>query len=60
VFYIWYILEWLLKVPFALFGYKPYKSISFEQEAYQNQRNFDYRTTRKKFCWLKNLFKLIK
>ena len=60
IFYLWYILEWLLKVPFALFGYKPYMSISFEQEAYENQKNTSYRATRKKFNWLKNIFKLIK
>ena len=60
IFYILYVLEWLLKLPSALFGYKPYRSISFEQEAYDNQKNLNYRQNRKRFSWLKNLFKLVK
>jgi len=60
IFYIWYLLEWLLKVPSALFGYRPYYSISFEQEAIANDKNPDYPSNRKRFCWIKNVFKLVK
>lgn len=60
IFYIWYILEWILKLPSALFGYRPYYSISFEQEAYINQNNNDYLKNRKSFAWLKYIFKLKK
>ena len=60
IFYTWYLLEWLIKLPTALFGYNPYYSISFEQESYANQSNLDYLKTRKKFNWLKYVFKLVK
>ena len=60
LFYIFYVLEWLLKVPSALFGYRPYYSISFEQEAYRNQKNADYLEERKHFAWLKYIFNLKK
>lgn len=60
IFYIWYLLEWLLKLPAGLFGYKVYKSISFEQEAYENQTDMNYRQNRKRFSWIKNVFKLVK
>lgn len=59
-FYVWYILEWILKLPSALFGYRPYYSISFEQEAYRNQKNTNYLKERKHFAWLKYVFNLKK
>jgi hypothetical protein len=33
IFYIWYVIEFLIKIPFC--GKKAYLSISFEQEAYK-------------------------
>lgn len=60
VFYLWYLVEWILKLPFTLFGYDAYRSISFEQEAYNYQYNLDYIKTRKKFNWLQYVFKLVK
>ena len=60
IFYIWYFLEWLFKLPWFLFGYKPYKNISFEREAYNNDVNYNYLYTRRKFAWLKYIFKMIK
>lgn len=60
LFYIFYVLEWLLKVPSALFGYRPYYSISFEKEAYRNQKNAGYLEERKHFAWLKYIFNLKK
>ena len=60
IFYIWYVLEWLLKLPSALFGYRPYYSISFEQAAYRNQSNNNYLKERKHFDWMKYIFKLKK
>ena len=60
VFYLWYVLEWIFKLPTCLFGYDAYRSISFEQESYDNQDDLDYPKTRKRFAWLKNIFKLKK
>lgn len=51
-FYLLYFLEWLCRL-----GYAPmtaYRGISFEREAYENQYNYDYLKTRKRFAqWRK-------
>lgn len=60
IFYLWYLLEWIIKLPSALFGYDPYMSVSFEQEAYNNEKDLEYLNHRKKFSWLQYLFKLVK
>ena len=60
IFYIWYLLEWLFKLPSFLFGYKPYRSISFEQEAISNDEDYEYLSKRKRFNWIRNTFKLVK
>ena len=60
IFYIWYLLEWIFKLPSALLGYAPYRSISFEQEAFTNEYNYEYLKTRKRFSWIKYLFKYVK
>lgn len=53
-FYLWYVTEWLIK----LFGKgNAYKNISFEREAYANQDNLNYLKTRKRYSWVKRLFK---
>ena len=63
VFYIIYFIEWLIKLLLSAgtFGkIKAYKSISFEQEAYNNQSNYTYQDTRKRYEWIKYIFKVIK
>lgn len=63
IFYMVYFIEWLIKLTisgFTLCKVKAYRSISFEQEAYQNEKDLKYRDNRKRFCWLKNMFKLVK
>lgn len=68
-FYIWYLIEWLIKIPFSWFykktknGYKiskiAYRSISFEQEAFYNQYDYEYiENKRKRYNWLKRVFKM--
>ena len=46
IFYVWYTLEFLVK----LFIYKnwqtAYKNLSFEREAYQNEKDLDYLKSR--------------
>lgn len=54
-FYILYLLEWLIKLCF--YGKKAYENISFEREAYRNEKNFDYIKNRKRYCWVKEMFK---
>ena len=63
IFYIWYFIEWLIKLIISGFTFgkvKAYKSISFEQCAYHNDQNLGYLTYRKRFHWLKYVFKLVR
>jgi hypothetical protein len=52
-FYIWYLLEWVLKM--FSYGGTAYYTISFEREAYTNQENKNYLITRKHYSWWKYL-----
>ena len=47
-FYIFYIIEWLVRLPMR--G-NAYRNISFEREAYANQRNLDYLKSRPLYAW---------
>ena len=53
-FYLWYVTEWLVKL---LFKGNAYRNISFEREAYDNQYNLNYLKERKRYNWIKRLFK---
>ena len=62
LFYMVYFIEWLIKLiitGFTLGRVKAYKSISFEQEAYNNQYDLLYLENRKSFSWTKHIFKLV-
>lgn len=53
-FYIWYVFDFIrhyIKVKDTKIAYK---QIVFEREAYQNEYNLDYLTTRKFFSFLRN------
>jgi len=54
-FYVWYVLEWLFKLPF--YGAKAYEAISFEREAYGNDSNMDYLNKRVRYNWIKRIFR---
>ena len=47
-FYFLYLLEWVLN------GFC-YDCISFEKEAYDNEKNFKYLSSRRKYSWVKYL-----
>lgn len=64
-FYILYFIEWLIKIPFSWFMKKPrgvtnwaYKSISFEQEAFYNSKDYTYLDNRKHYNWFNFIFKM--
>lgn len=62
IFYIFYFLEWLIKCICSLFTLgkiKSYRSISFEQEAYDNEQDYNYPNKRKRFAWTKYIFNLV-
>ena len=52
-FYIWYFIEWLLRLPFG----NAYYNISFEREAYTNEKNIKYLQTRKHYSFFFFFFK---
>ena len=52
-FYIFYLIEFLIKLPF--YGAKAYENISFEREAYGNDKDLNYLKTRKRYNWIKKL-----
>lgn len=51
-FYIFYMIEWLVRLPMR--G-NAYRNISFEREAYANQRNLDYLKSRPLYAWRRYL-----
>lgn len=57
-FYLWYGVEYLVRMVQYKFDRRmAYYYISFEQEAYANERNEDYKRRRKPFSWVKYLRK---
>lgn len=55
--FLWlYLIEWLIKIPIEGSSRKAYRSISFEREAYQNEKDLTYIAKRKHFIWLKYIF----
>ena len=50
VYFWWYLIEWLLR---SMFGTgNAYRNISFEREAYANERDLNYLYDRTLFAWL--------
>lgn len=55
-FYIWYVIEYLIRRLQYPTWYKAYQNISFEREAYKHERNLEYLKTRKWYSWFKYLW----
>ncbi|SDM64920.1 hypothetical protein [Kriegella aquimaris] len=56
-FYVFYIIEWILKSIFYMDRYKGYQNVSFEREAYDNEKNLDYLNERNMFSFIKYLWR---
>ena len=54
-FFLWYLIEWLIKLP--IYGKKAYSNVSFEREAYGNQYKKDYLDKRKHYAWFRYIRK---
>ena len=52
-FYLWYLIEWMIKWIKYGDSFKAYKNISFEREAYRNEYNLNYIPNRRRFSFLK-------
>lgn len=53
-FYIWYLIEWLVRSIIYWDTSKAYGNICFEKEAYNNQDNLEYLNNRKFFAFLRS------
>jgi len=54
-FFLLYVMEWVVRVIQTRSFVRGYLSISFEREAYDNQRNLDYCKNRPFYAWRKYL-----
>lgn len=54
-FYVFYILEWFLK--FFVYGTKAYKNLSYEREANKFEDDLTYLDRRKRYAFVKYIFK---
>ncbi len=52
-FYLFYLIEWFIKLIYYRNFMKAYRSISFEREAYTFQRDLQYLKKRRIFAWRK-------
>lgn len=50
-FYVWYFIEWLIEL--FHYGTHAYHTNTFEREAYENDKDLTYLSTRKRFAWWK-------
>lgn len=55
VYYLWYGIEYLLRLAIYRSGKDAYYNVSFEQEAYINQRDSGYLKSRKRYAWTRYL-----
>ena len=51
-FYLWYVVEWIIRL---FMKGNAYRNISFEREAYSNEKDLRYLDNRKRFAWIKHL-----
>ncbi|GGD54388.1 hypothetical protein GCM10011361_21280 [Muriicola marianensis] len=56
-FYLWYLLEWLIKTIRYLSPYTAYRNLSFEREAYRYESDPTYLQRRKRFSFTHYLWK---
>ena len=54
-FYLWYVIEWLVRLVQYRNARMAYRNISFEREAYMNQGNMGYLQGRGRYAWWKYL-----
>lgn len=53
-FYLWYGIEWIVRLIQYKDSYEAYRNISFEREAYENENEYDdeYLDVRKPYEWI--------
>ena len=56
-FYIWYLLEWMLRSILYMDTYKAYQNISFEREAYAHEKDLGLIERRKPYNFINYIFR---
>lgn len=54
-FFLWYGIEWLVRLIRLRDSHRAYRAISFEAEAYANEADTDYLSRRRPYAWLRYL-----
>lgn len=54
-FYMWYAVEWLVRLIRFRDTHSAYRNVSFEREAYANQSDLEYLQHRRPWTWLRHL-----
>jgi hypothetical protein len=54
-FFVFYFIEWLVKL--FIYGFKSYRNLSFEREAYKFEGDMTYLSNRKRYAFLKYVIK---
>lgn len=55
-FYLWYVIEWFIRIFQYIDGKEAYRNISFEREAYFNEMNPNYLNERKHYNFIKYMY----
>ena len=55
-FYIWYGMEWLVRLMIYWNSHYAYRMVSFEQEAHANEQDMQYLKNRKHYSWFNYIF----
>lgn len=54
-FYLWYVVEWLIRLIIFRDFLKAYRTISFEREAFDHEADLDYLSHRRLWAWIKQV-----
>ena len=57
LFYLWYGVEYIIRLCITRDHDRAYSTISFEQEAYTHERDQDYLNHRRPYAWLRYVFR---
>lgn len=53
--WLWYLVEYLVRLAWYRNHDKAYRNTSFEREAYANENDFEYLNARKRWAWVRYL-----
>lgn len=57
LFLVWYVFEWIVRLVIYRNQAEAYRNISFEQEAFMYQSDMTYLNERKRYAWVRFIFK---